>query len=57
MFGIDDPAVWLAYLLSILATVLCVAYGFINWNRGQEPTVGPEDVAWAEEEREVDEAL
>ena len=56
MFGIEDPAIWVAYLLSIVATVLCVAYGLLNWNRGDD-SVEPEDVAWEKEEREVDEAL
>lgn len=57
MFGIEDPAIWGAYLLSLLAAALCVVYGLWNWNRGDDEVVEPEDVAWEEEEREVDEAL
>ncbi len=46
MLGIEDKWVWLAYLLCILSTILCVVYGLINWNRGDE-AVEPADVRWA----------
>jgi len=29
--------VGLAYVLCILSTVLCVVWGLVNWNRGDEP--------------------
>lgn len=51
LFGIQDPWVWGAYLLCVLSTLLCVVYGLINWNKGDE-TVKPEDVQWAKEEKE-----
>ena len=54
-FGIQDPWVAVAYLLSIGGSVLCVAYGLTHWNRGDEP-VKPEDVKWAKEEKEEIEA-
>ena len=57
LLGIEDPWVWMAYLLCIASMLLCVVYGLINWNRGDEP-VKQEDVAWAKEEKEeVEEAL
>jgi hypothetical protein len=57
MLGIKDPWVALAYLLAIGSSLLCVAYGFINWNKGDEP-VKPEDTKWAKEEKEeVEEAV
>ncbi len=57
LLGIQDVWVWLAYILSILSTVLCVIYGLINWNKGEEP-VKPEDVNWAKEEKtEVEDAV
>jgi len=57
LLGIQDVWVWLAYILSILSTVLCVVYGLINWNKGEEP-VKPEDVDWAKEEKnEVEDAV
>ena len=57
MLGIESPGVWLAYVLSIGGAVLCVAYGIVNWNKGEEP-VKKEDVDWAKEEKaEVEDAL
>lgn len=57
MLGIDDGWVVSAYLLCVLSTVLCVGYGVLNWNRGDEPQKA-EDAAWAKEEKEeIEESL
>jgi len=57
ILGIEDFGVQLAYILCVLSTILCVIYGLINWNRGDEP-VKSEDVKWAKEEKEeVEDAL
>lgn len=56
MFGIEDTWVSSAYILCILSALLCVIYGILNWNRGQEQ-ISPEDVHWAEEEKKVEEEL
>ncbi len=32
MFGLDDPGVLGAYLLTIIGGILCVVYGLIKWN-------------------------
>ena len=56
MFGIEDKYVWLPYLLCIASTLLCVAYGLVMWNRGDEP-VQDEDVRWATEERRAERDL
>ncbi|HUT31696.1 MAG TPA: hypothetical protein VMX13_18050 [Sedimentisphaerales bacterium] len=56
MLGIDDKYVSMAYLLCIASALLCVIYGLLNWNRGQEVTKA-EDVRWAEEEKKVEEEL
>jgi len=57
VLGIEDPGVWLAYVLSIAGAALCVGYGLVNWNKGEEP-VQKEDVDWAKEEKtEVEDAL
>ncbi|MDX9979614.1 MAG: hypothetical protein RBU25_06130 [Lentisphaeria bacterium] len=57
MLGIDDPLIWSAYLLCLLSTLLCVVYGAVNWNKGDEP-VQPEDIEWAKEEKtEVEDVL
>ena len=36
ILGIPDPWVLSGYLLVILSTLLCVVYGAINWNKGDE---------------------
>jgi hypothetical protein len=56
MLGIDDPWVLAAYLLCIGSTLLCIVYGIICWNRGDEP-VRPVDEAWAAQERKVEEEV
>jgi hypothetical protein len=55
--GIADPWVWLVYILCILSTLLCIVYGLMNWNKGDEPAK-PEDIEWAKEEKaEVEDSL
>ncbi len=56
MLGIEDKWVLLAYLLCILSTILCVVYGIVNWNRGDE-TVEPADVRWAAEQDKAEQDL
>ena len=56
VLGIEDKYVWLAYVLCIASAILCVVYGLITRNRGDEP-VGAEDVRWANEEEKVEEEL
>jgi hypothetical protein len=56
MLGIDDPWVLAGYLLCAASAVLCVAYGLVCWNRGQQETE-PQDVAWAKKEKAVEEEL
>ena len=56
MLGIDDKYVWLAYLLCIGSTALCVIYGLITRNMGDEPVL-EEDVKWVAEEKKVEEEL
>ncbi len=33
VLGMPDPWVWSAYISCILITIVCIAYGLINWNR------------------------
>lgn len=58
MLGIQDPAVWLAYVLSMASSLLCIAWGIVKWN-AEEKTTEPEDEVrhWAEEEDKVEEEL
>lgn len=32
MLGIDDPQIWIAYLLSIGSALGCIIYGVMHWN-------------------------
>ncbi len=36
MFGIPDPGIWLAYLLSILCVVFSAWFGIKYWNKEDE---------------------
>jgi len=52
MFGIKDPGIWSAYLICILSAIVCVVYGIVNWNKGDEGATS-DDRAWAKEEDKV----
>ena len=54
--GIKDNYVLTAYLFCIASTILCVIYGLLTWNRGEE-AVEQEDIRWAAEEEKVEEEL
>ncbi len=56
MLGIDDPLVWLAYILCPAATGLSLLWGLYHWNENDE-RLEPEDRQWAQEEREVENEL
>lgn len=56
MLGIEDRYVALAYILCLASTALCVVYGLINWNRGEE-RVEQEDIKWISQEKKVEEEL
>jgi hypothetical protein len=49
MLGIKDPVVALAYILCIVSTLMCVVYGWYNWNKGEDK-IEADDVKWAAEE-------
>jgi hypothetical protein len=53
VLGIPDPGIWLAYLLCLAATALCVIHAFV---RGRKSDVEPPpfDAAWAAHEKEVE---
>jgi len=36
MLGINDPQIWIAYLLCFLSAIGCILYGMIHWNDGNE---------------------
>lgn len=57
MTGIEDPDIWCAYLLCILATVFCVCYSIWNWNSGNNNHPTREDVEWVQTEKEIEKSL
>ena len=56
MLGLTDGWVAAAYLLCLLSSLLCVIYGALNWNKGDE-TPTDEDRQWAEQENKIGEEL
>ena len=55
MLGLGDFGVSLAYLLTLGATLLCIVYGYINWNKPnqeEEDREIAEEEAWEQEEIE-----
>ena len=36
MFGIDDPGIWIAYLMAFLCLAFSIWYSFSNWNKDEE---------------------
>jgi hypothetical protein len=57
VLGISDPWISAAYVGCILATLLCVVYGIINWNKGDEGEEEQisEEIAWHDKEKEMEE--
>ena len=55
MLVIEDPVIYIGYLLTVLSLLLCVIYGAINWNKGDDPeeSVLETDVKWVEKEEEI----
>lgn len=59
MLGIEDPGIYLAYLLTILCALLCVWYGIKNWNKGAEDEAQQlkEEAEWSKKEKKVKDTL
>ncbi|WP_173391317.1 MULTISPECIES: symporter small accessory protein [unclassified Lebetimonas] len=52
-----DIGVCSAFWLTILSALLCVIYGLINWNKGDEESNEMLLKKWADEEKELNEEL
>jgi len=50
VLGISDPWIAAAYIGCILAMLLCVVYGVLNWNKG-----GDDEEAWHNKEKNMEE--
>lgn len=54
MMGIEDPWVVTPYLLCILSALLCLVWGILKWNKGDNEEPEEEIKNWAEEEDRVE---
>jgi flagellar basal body-associated protein FliL len=59
ILGIPDPSIWIAYLLLIILTLLCVVYGIVMWNKEGDISVeeAQEEKQWSREEIELEEEV
>ena len=59
MLGISDFGIWSAYLLCIASTLLCLGYGILNWNKGQEAEADEisEELQWEQTEHKIKKTL
>ena len=59
MLGLGDFWVASAFWLCILGSLLCIVYGAMNWNKGDEPsrTEIEEEKEWDKEEKKIEENL
>ena len=55
VLGIPDPWIWLAYLLCLASTVLCVVHAFIRGRKAADAEPTPADNTWAKHEKEAEE--
>ncbi len=55
MLGINDPAIYLGYLMAILSLIACIVYGIINWNKGMEEDISEieKDLKWEDKEEKL----
>jgi hypothetical protein len=55
MLGINDPGIYLGYLLAILGLIACVVYGLINWNKGRETDIEEiqKDLDWESKDEQA----
>lgn len=58
MLGIEDPWVATAYILCPLSALLCLLWGILKWNKGDDDTEPAEEIKqWVEEEARVEDEL
>ena len=55
MLGIEDPAIYIGYLATIISAIVCIIYGAIYWNKGKETDLEEiqEDIEWEEKDEEI----
>ena len=57
VLGIPDPWIWVAYILCFASAGLCVVWGIMNWNSGDEDGEDIEEKIEELEEKPLDEAF
>jgi len=58
MLGLGDFSVTLCFYLVILSTLLCIVYGALNWNKGEDKVALSEaEKKWEKEEHDIEEEL
>ncbi len=48
-----DFGVSLAFWLTIAGAVLCIYYGILNWNKGEQKKISENVEHWAQEEDKI----
>ena len=41
MFGINDPGIWLAYLLAFACLLYAIWFGITTWNKDDDDSTNP----------------
>lgn len=59
MLGLQDINILIVFLVCILGAGFCVAYGYCNWNKGQELESEEisEELLWEKAEEKCNEIL
>ncbi|MEI6578935.1 MAG: symporter small accessory protein [Eubacteriales bacterium] len=59
MLGMGDFQIFSVYTLCILSALLCIGYGLLKWNKGDEPTSQEikKEEDWDKKEIEISENL
>ena len=55
MLGIDDPGIYMGYILAILSLIACIIYGLMNWNKGMETDIDEiqKDLDWEDKDEQT----
>ncbi len=55
MLGIDDPGIYMGYILAILSLIACIIYGLMNWNKGMETDIDEiqKDLEWEDKDKQT----
>ena len=56
MLGLPDAAIAAAYVLCVASALLCVVYGVVNWNKGDD-SEDKKELQWESHEQKIEESL